>query len=241
MPALLSARPHAFPISGDFSTANTALMVVDMQIDFCGEDGLMAARGADIAAMRRPIPAIGRVLAAARAAGMPVIHTREGHAPDLSDLPATKASWDMGAAVGQTGPSGRYLVRGEPCWNIVPELAPRDGETVIDKTGYGAFYGTDLERHLATAGIASLVITGVTTDCCVTSTLRGAVDRGFDCLVLEDCCASASPAAHAATITILERGVFGSVSDAETFLGALEARAETPRDKGPGFERTSRA
>ena len=122
-----------------------------------------------------------------------------------------------------TGPKGRYLIFGEPCWEIIPELTPAPGETIIDKPGYGAFYKTRFDEILREGGIKNLVLTGVTTDCCVTSTLREAEDRGYDCLVLRDCCASMSPAAHDATMVILGRGVFGSLSDSENFLKALDA------------------
>ena len=223
---IIQAEPHPFPLAGPLDPAKTAMLVIDMQTDFCGPDGMIARCGVDLAIMRSPIEPIQRVLAAARRAGITVVHTREGHAADLTDCSRVKIQRlaHAGPSVGDRGPKGRHLIRGEECWDIVPELAPEARETVIDKTGYGAFFRTNLEAVLRAHGVRDLIITGVTTDCCVNSTLRQCEDRGFDCLVLEDCCASPSADAHAVTIQQLRtRGIFGTVATSGELLAVLEA------------------
>jgi len=220
---------YPWPFDGAWSTADTALIVIDMQTDFCGEGGWLDARGIDLTPLKKPIAPLSRVLKAMRAGGFPIIHTREGHRPDLSDLPANKRwrSAQDGAEIGAEGPLGRYLVRGEPCHDIIPELYPVAGETVIDKPGKGSFYATDLDMILSRAGIRNLVVTGVTTDCCVQSTFRDANDRGYECLILEDCCAASREAHHRAQIEMfkLVGGHYGSVSTSEAFLDALTLNA----------------
>lgn len=204
----------------------TALLVIDMQRDFLDPAGYAAAAGLDVAALRRPIPAIRRLLDAARRAGMLVLHTREGHRPDLSDCPPAKLarSRAAGAEIGSSGPLGRLLVRGEPGHDIVAELYPWRGEPVIDKPGYGAFHLTDLDALLGNRGIECLLIAGVTTEVCVHSTLREAVDRGYRCVLVGDACASAQPELHWAALTMVavEGGIFGAVLNTDDVIALIE-------------------
>lgn len=209
--------------------SRTALLLIDMQRDFCAPGGYADQAGLDIQCLRAPIPAQQRLLAAARAAGMLVVHTREGHRTDLSDLPDWKSirAERSGAPIGAPGPLGRLLVRGEYGHDLIDELQPQVGEPVIDKPGYCAFAATDLELILRTRGIDSLIITGVTTEVCVSSTLRSAIDRGFNCLTVSDACASAHPELHAAALAMInvEGGIFGEVCDSAALLSALREAA----------------
>ena len=191
----IASTPYAWPWNGDLRPDNTALIIIDMQTDFCGPQGYVN------------------------------IHTREGHRPDLSDLPANTRwrSQQIGAGIGDAGPCGKILVRGEPGWDIIEELYPAPGEIIIDKPGKGSFCATDLELILRMRGIRNIVLTGITTDVCVSTTMREANDRGFECLVLGDCCGATDPGNHAAALKMvtMQGGVFGAVADSAALLAAL--------------------
>lgn len=209
----------------EFEPARTAVLSIDMQRDFLDPRGYSAAGGEDVAPVRRVIPPAQRVLAAARAAGMLVVHTREGHRADLTDLAAAKQqrSTAAGAPIGAEGPLGRLLVRGEFGHDFVDELTPQPGEPVVDKPGFGAFYATDLERILLSRGVTHLLLMGVTTQCCVFSTLREAVDRGYYCCTLRDCCGAFSDDLQDSTFRMIasEGHLFGSISNSGALVSSL--------------------
>ncbi|WP_276355862.1 cysteine hydrolase family protein [Cohnella caldifontis] len=231
---------RALPYPYEFEPGAAALVVIDMQNDFCSPGGFGERLGNNIKPARRIVPVIERVLAAARAAGLQVVHTREGHLPDLSDCPPAKLerSRRQGAGIGDPGPMGRILIRGEPGHAILDELAPIPGETVVDKPGKGAFYRTRLESLLTERGIGSLILCGVTTHVCVHTTLREANDRGFRCLVLEDACAAFDPADHEAAIRMVRQqgGIFGWTARSEEWIRSLgELRGKEARHGNLGL------
>ena len=217
----VDARPYPYTLA----TESTALLVIDMQRDFVEPGGFGETLGNDVSLLRRTVEPLRTLLARVRAAGMRVIHTREGHLPDLSDCPPAKLNRGTPSMrIGDPGPKGRILVRGEYGHDIIDELAPLPGELVIDKPGKGAFYATTLGEVLDEAGIRSLIVTGVTTEVCVHTTVREANDRGYECLVLADCVGSYFPEFHRVALEMVaaQGGIFGWVSDSVTFLDALK-------------------
>lgn len=220
----IQAQPYPFPHDGLSRTA-TALVLIDMQRDFLDPAGYLAALGGDVSGTRAAVPGARMLLAAAREAGLFILHTRQGYRPDLADLPAHKAwrSARNDGGIGKPGPLGRFLVRGEPGWQIVPELAPLPGEVVVDKSANGAFLDTDLATILCNRGIRHLIVAGITTDCCVHGTVRDGNDRGYHCLVVSDACGSGDQRAHEAAIYMMtvEDGVLGATATVARTCAAL--------------------
>jgi nicotinamidase-related amidase len=217
----VEAQPGPFA----FDTGSTALVIIDMQRDFLLPGGFGESLGNDVAQLGRAVEPLTALLAAWRAAGLPVIHTREGHKPDLSDCPPAKLTRGKPSMrIGDEGPFGRILIRGEYGHDIVDELQPVDGETVIDKPGKGAFYATDLTETLEKDGIKSLIVTGVTTEVCVHTTVREANDRGYECLVLADCVGSYFPEFQRVGLQMIaaQGGIFGWVAESPTVIAAIQ-------------------
>ena len=224
---IVDAKPYAI----DLDPSTCALLIIDMQRDFLEPGGFGEALGNDVGELRHAIAPTARFLAAWRKAGLGVIHTREGHRPDLSDLPPSKKVRGGGPlSIGDAGPLGRILVRGEVGHGIIDELAPIAGEPVIDKPGKGAFYATDLQTVLTARNIRQLLVAGVTTEVCVHTTIREANDRGYDCVALSDCCASYFPHFHrtALDMIVAQGGIFGWVASSTSVLAALAVRLERP-------------
>lgn len=222
---VVEAAPYPWPHDGSIDPEHTAVMNIDWQRDFCGPGGYLDAMGYDLSLTRAGLRPTAAVLDAVRPLGFHVLHTREGHRPDLSDCPRNKLwrSKRIGAGIGDPGPAGRILIRGEPGWEIVPEVAPLPGEQVVDKPGKGAFYSSDLDLMLRTMGVTHLVLTGITTDVCVHTTMREANDRGYECLLLSDCTGATDVANYEASLNMvtMQGGVFGSVATSASFLAAL--------------------
>jgi nicotinamidase-related amidase len=220
-PVAVPATPYPF----EMDPSTTALVIIDMQRDFLLPGGFGALLGNDVSMLTKVVEPLGNVLDAARAAGMLIIHTREGHRPDMSDCPPAKlARGHLKTPIGAEGPFGRILIRGEEGHGIIDELAPAEGEVVLDKPGKGAFYATDLELLLRNAQITSLIVTGVTTEVCVHTTVREANDRGFECLVPSDCVGSYFAEFQEVGLKMIaaQGGIFGWVTTSQDLLAALE-------------------
>ena len=235
MALTIPAEPYAWPFDGEFCPSRAALICIDWQTDFCGPGGYVDTMGYDLNLTRAGVEPTRKVLdMVRRVPGMHVIHTREGHKPDLSDCPPNKLwrSKQMGAGIGDQGPCGRILIRGEAGWDIIPELYPRAGEPIIDKPSKGAFSTTDIDLVLRNRGITQLIFTGITTDVCVHTILREANDLGYECLLLRDCTGATDYNNYLAAVKMvtMQGGVFGAVADSESLLAALASLATAPQE-----------
>ncbi len=233
MALTIVAEPYPWPFDGEFSPARAALICIDWQTDFCGPGGYVDAMGYDLNLTRAGVEPTRRVLnVVRRIPGMHVVHTREGHKSDLSDCPPNKLwrSKQMGAGIGDPGPCGRILIRGEAGWDIIPELYPHPGEPIIDKPSKGAFSTTDIDLVLRNRGITQLIFTGITTDVCVHTIMREANDVGYECLLLKDCTGATDYGNYLAAVKMvtMQGGVFGAVADSEALLAALTPLATVP-------------
>jgi biuret amidohydrolase len=224
---VVDANPYPWPYDGPLDPSKTALILIDWQVDFCGPGGYVDAMGYDLSLTRSGLAPAAKVLGVARDQGWLVVHTREGHRPDLSDCPPNKLwrSKRIGAGIGDESACGRILVRGEPGWEIVPEVEPIDGEIIIDKPGKGSFYATDFDLVLQTHGITHLIFTGITTDVCVHTTMRDANDRGYECLLLTDCTGATDVGNYEAALKMvtMQGGVFGAIADSSQLFAAIGA------------------
>lgn len=220
---LIQARPFAFPYQGTLDPARTALLAIDLQVDFLSEDGYFARKGYDPAPLRAVIPVIGQLTDAARAAGVRVIWTRQGYRADLADVAPYDRWRNARAGIPLAAGDGASLLRGSAGYDIVPELVPQEGDFIVDKTANGAFYETDLDLILRAQGITNLIFTGCTTDVCVHTTLREANDRKYQCLLVEDACTSGDAYAHAAAVHMVtvEDGIFGVVADSAAVIAGF--------------------
>ncbi len=218
-------KVQADPFPFEFDSDQTGLLIIDMQNDFCHPEGYLSFRAPDITLLQKPIEPLQQVLKSCRSLGMTIMHTREGHRPDLSDCPPSKLGKNRSIkhGIGDDGPLGKFLIRGSRSHDFIEELHPEPGEIVIDKPGTGAFYATDLDLILHTRGITHLIIGGVASHVCVQSTIREASDRGYWNLILEDCCAASVPEFHETTMEMIKYGggIFGQVSNSNTLLQTL--------------------
>jgi nicotinamidase-related amidase len=222
------AKIDALPAALVVDTSKTALVIIDMQRDFLESGGFGEALGNDVSKLARIVAPLCKLLTLVRDAGMMVIHTREGHRPDLSDAPRAKVERGKPTMrIGDLGPMGRILIRGEPGHDIIPELYPLASEPIIDKPGKGAFFATDLDLILRDRGIETLLVCGVTTEVCVHTTVREANDRGYRCIVVADCCGSYFPEFHKVGLRMIaaQGGIFGWVAQSSSVIDVLPARA----------------